>query len=67
MKKIIIKVKGMVCEGCENRLKKSLEKISGVNKVTASYKNENIEVECTDELLENEIINKIKDIGFEIK
>ena len=38
MEKIIIKVKGMVCNGCENRIKNAIEQIEGVKQVIADYK-----------------------------
>ena len=56
MRETIINVKGMVCGGCENRIKNALEEIKGVEKVEADYKtgivkilaNENIERKGTD-------------------
>ena len=38
MKEIKIKVNGMVCEGCENRVKNALSTIDGIEKVEANHK-----------------------------
>ena len=38
MKEIEIHVKGMVCEGCENRVKNALLTIEGITNVEANHK-----------------------------
>ena len=38
MEKINLKVNGMVCTGCENRVKNALMNIEGVKKVSADHK-----------------------------
>ena len=66
MKETVINVKGMVCRGCENRVKNALKELEGVEKVEADYKtgivkifaNENVERKVMEEVIE--------DIGFEI-
>ena len=66
MKETVINVKGMVCGGCENRVKNALKELEGVEKVEADYKtgivkifaNENVERKVMEEVIE--------DIGFEI-
>ena len=66
MRETIINVKGMVCGGCENRIKNALEEIKGVEKVEADYKTGIVKI------LENENIERkamedtIEDIGFEV-
>ena len=66
MREIQIKIKGMVCEGCENRVKNALSTISGVNNVKADYKTGNVII-STDKDIEKSIIEeKIDDLGFEI-
>ena len=37
MKEIIVNVKGMVCGGCENRIKNAIGTVEGVKEVEASY------------------------------
>ena len=52
MKNVVIRVNGMHCSGCENRIKNILSDIEGVEEVKANYKdgivtvnaNENIDV-----------------------
>ena len=37
MKELKIKIEGMVCGGCENRVKTALSEISGVESVDANH------------------------------
>ena len=66
MKETKIKVKGMVCEGCENRVKNALLAMEGIEKVEANHK-EGIVTVITQKEIEKTIIEeKIEDLGFEI-
>ncbi len=66
MKEMKIKVNGMVCEGCENRVKNALSTIEGVTKVQASHKEGIVIVTTSKDIQENVIKEKINDIGFEV-
>ncbi len=66
MNKIKLNVSGMVCEGCENRIKNALKLIDGVEEVYASHKENTVKVELSKELNVKEIIDKIEDLGFEV-
>lgn len=66
MKEMIIKVEGMVCNGCENRVINALKNISGVEEVVADYKSKTVKVSSKSEVSENTIKEKIEDIGFEV-
>ena len=37
MKETELNVKGMACEGCENRIKNALKNVEGVESVTADH------------------------------
>jgi len=67
MNKLIIKVKGMVCNGCENRVQNALKRIDGVEEVVADYKQELVIVDTNKEIDKNLIYEKIEDLGFEVK
>ncbi len=41
MKETTIKVKGMVCNGCENRVKNALKNIEGIEEVVANHNDRN--------------------------
>lgn len=66
MKDIELKVEGMVCNGCENRVKNALKNINGVEGVNANYTTGIVKVTTSDDVLENTIKEKIEDIGFEV-
>ncbi len=66
MKDIEFKVEGMVCNGCENRVKNALKNINGVKDVEANYTTGIVKVTSTDEVSENTLKEKVEDIGFEV-
>lgn len=63
--KFELKVEGMVCSGCENRVKNVLLTIEGITHVEASYETGCILVDAK-ENVKQEIIEKISDLGFEV-
>lgn len=67
MKETIIKVEGMVCNGCENRVQNALKTIKGVENVVANHINGTVTVTSSNEVEENTLKEKIEDIGFEVK
>ena len=67
MKETIIKVEGMVCNGCENRVQNALKTIKGVENVVANHINGTVTVTSINEVEENTLKEKIEDIGFEVK
>lgn len=67
MKKTIIKVEGMVCNGCENRVQNALKTIEGVEEVIANYTNGTVTITSQNEVEENVMKEKIEDIGFTVK
>lgn len=67
MKETIIKVEGMVCNGCENRVQNALKTIEGIENVVANYKEGKVTITSKSEVSESIIKEKIEDIGFEVK
>ena len=66
MKNYKIKVKGMMCMGCENRVKNALENIDGVSNVKANHKDGVVEFDTQDDTLINVIKETINDLGFKV-
>lgn len=62
----IIKVKGMMCEGCERRIINALSEIKGIKNVEANHKDGIVKIECDEKLDHSEIITQIQDLGFEV-
>lgn len=67
MKEINLKVLGMMCEGCENRVKNALSQIKGVDSVEASHKDSNVKVILKDDIDTNILKEKLEDLGYEVK
>lgn len=63
---IILNVKGMVCGGCEKRVKNSLKELKEVKKVKADYKNEKVTVVLKEEIDKKILEDKIEDLGFSV-
>ena len=66
MKETIIKVNGMMCEGCENRIKNAVGRIEGVEDVVADHNEGTVKVTTNDEVDINKVEETISDIGFEV-
>ncbi len=63
---IKIKVKNMVCNGCENRIQNVLKTIDGILDVQADYQKELVTIKTNKEMDINLIYEKIEDLGFEV-
>ena len=66
MKETILNVKGMVCNGCENRIKNALINIQGVKDVVADHTTGTVKFTANIEVPESSIKERIEDIGFEV-
>ena len=66
MKETIINVKGMVCGGCENRVKNAIKNIEGVEDVTADHNTGKVIVISNNEVSEEIIKETLEDIGYEV-
>ena len=66
MKELKIKINGMVCGGCENRVKIALSEISGVESVDADHNTGIVTITSKEDIDVSKIKEKIIDIGFEI-
>lgn len=66
MNEIILNVNGMMCAGCENRIKNAVQNIEGVKSVIADHSTGKVIVEVNDSISKEKIEETIEDIGFEI-
>lgn len=66
MKEKIFYVDGMMCEGCENRIKNTIKNIEGVKDVTADHKTGKVVVTSNDNVSEETIKDTLDDIGYEV-
>lgn len=67
MKNIVIKVNGMHCSGCENRIKNVLSDIEGVEEVKANYKDGIVTVNANESIDISILNEKIEDLGFNVE
>ena len=67
MKETIIKVEGMVCNGCENRVQNALKNIDGVENVVADHTTGIVTITSKNEVAESTMKEKIEYIGFKVK
>ena len=66
MKEISVKVKGMVCGGCENRIQNALKNIEDIENVIADHTTGIVKIISNNEINEGVVKEKIEDIGFEV-
>ena len=67
MERLVLKVDGMMCGGCENRVQNALKTLEGVEEVVASYKEGTVTVSFNEKTSKEAIKEKIEDIGYEVK
>ena len=66
MKELKIKINGMVCGGCENRVKTALSEISGVESVDANHNTGIVTIKSENDIDASQIKERILDLGYEI-
>lgn len=66
MKDIIIKVNGMECTGCENRVQNVLKTIPEIVDVKADHETGIVKIVASSDIPKDVIKSKIDDIGFEV-
>ncbi len=66
MKEIVLNVKGMVCNGCENRVKNALKNIDGVEEVLANHETGVVKVTSNEDVSKEKLEETVEDIGFEV-
>ena len=66
MKETNLIVNGMMCGGCENRVKNAIKNIEGVENVTADHNTGKVIVISNNEASEEIIKETLEDIGYEV-
>ena len=66
MKEIILKINGMMCGGCENRVKNSVGNIEGVERVTADHTTGKVVVTANEDVSKEVIKETLEDVGYEV-
>lgn len=67
MKETILKVEGMSCEGCEQRIERALKEIRGIEKVEADHTRDTVKITSRTDVSERDIIRKIEDLGYDVR
>ena len=67
MKEIELKIEGMMCTGCENRVQNALKTIDGVEEVKANHEDGSVNIKANDNVEISTVKEKVEDIGYEVK
>ena len=67
MKEVVIKVEGMMCSGCENRVQNALKEVEGVENVVANHEEGTVKVTLVSDVDVTVLNETIEDLGFDIK
>ena len=62
----IVKIEGMKCEGCANRVKNSLKELKGIKKIDVNLSDKEAIITYKKELSNDDINRKITALGFSI-
>ena len=66
MKETNLIVNGMMCGGCESRVKNAIKNIEGVENVTADHNTGKVIIVSNNEVSEEIIKETLEDIGYEV-
>ena len=66
MEEIILNVKGMMCEGCENRIKNVVKNLDGIEEVKADHNTGKVRITLNKNIEKGTILETIEDIGYEV-
>ena len=66
MKEMIIKVTGMMCAGCENRVQNAVKLLAGVEEVVASHEDGTVKVIAAENVTIESVKEAIEDLGFDV-
>ena len=66
MKEIQLKINGMMCVGCENRVKSAISLMDGVENVDANHNTGIVTVNVKEDLDIAKIKEKIEDLGYDV-
>ncbi len=64
---LLFNVEGMMCTGCENRVKTALSEIDGIIEVVANHENGTVLVKMSKEVSKENIAEVIENLGFDVK
>lgn len=62
-----MKVKGMMCEHCEKRVKNALEELEEIEAATANYKDGTVKIRCALKVSEKKLKETIKASGYQVR
>lgn len=62
----VIKIEGMSCGHCENRVKNALSAVEGVKIIRVSASEDLAEIEYADEALYQAAVDAIEDAGYDV-
>lgn len=66
MEKAILKVEGIKCEGCVNRINNVLSSIKKLTSYDVSLENKEVTLEAKNNKIFEEAITKIENLGFNV-
>lgn len=67
MKEVNLKVNGMMCSGCENRVKNALKNIENVEEVYADHNKNSVKIILKQDISIDILKDTIEDIGYEVQ
>ena len=66
MKELVLKVQGMMCASCENRVQLALMEINGIEKVKADHNHDSVTITLKNDVDLGKIKERIEDLGYTV-
>ena len=66
MKRYVLTIEGMHCEGCVNRIKNVLSTVKGISSYNLTLEDKKLEIEVKKDKVIDEVTKKIENLGFEV-
>ncbi|SKC81162.1 heavy-metal-associated domain-containing protein [Maledivibacter halophilus] len=62
----IIKIEGMSCQHCENRVRKSLESLGNVEIIEISAEKDEAKIKVSEKIIIDQVKEAIEDAGYDV-
>ena len=67
MKEIVLKINGMKCTGCSQRLERVLKNVEGVEDASVDLDTREAKINCKDDVAFEVLNEAVEDAGFEVE
>lgn len=68
MENVVLKINGMACTGCSQRLERALKNTDGISDATVNFETREAKINYSKDTINlKEICNVVSEVGFEVE